>query len=183
VLTRPQVPQEYGHSVRSGNITEVLRAALLPVERPTRLELETRYLNTTVGRDWPDSDKYILVAYRIGSVAYVREWRQREFIGLPFTLRESDSDRKGPFAIRVRLRIHSAVFGLQHLPGKTDEKHRRSVAQSLRTIVGRASMLRMLVVHIGDVPGFGALPTLGTLALRCCRSGADGRSQEHATWW
>ena len=34
--------------------------------------------------------------------------------------------------------------------------------RTLRVIVGRASMLCLLVVHTADIPGFGALPALGT---------------------
>ena len=52
-----------------------------------------------------------MVAYRLGPIAYVREWRQREIIQIPYTFR--DSDLEGPFALRPRLHIHSAVYGLR----------------------------------------------------------------------
>eukprot|EP00698_Gefionella_okellyi_P020847 TRINITY_DN6629_c0_g1_i1.p1 TRINITY_DN6629_c0_g1~~TRINITY_DN6629_c0_g1_i1.p1 ORF type:complete len:2384 (-),score=582.45 TRINITY_DN6629_c0_g1_i1:1816-8967(-) len=94
-------------------------------------------------------DRFVMIAYRRGPVAYVREWRQREPIVIPYTL--TDSDNKGPFMINARLYIDHARFGVI-----ANSRTHRDVTETFRVIVKGCSMLRLLVVHMSDLPNFGS---------------------------
>lgn len=147
------VPQLFG---RPEHLHVVVTDAIREACGPITLDMPSRQLASKTSESWPDSDKFVMVAYRRGPVAYVREWRQREVIQIPY--KSTDSDEGGPFVVAPRLHIHKAWYG-----SRFSDKYRKNVTHTLRTIVGPAAMLRVLLVHMGDLPDFGPLPALGTL--------------------
>lgn len=66
-------------------------------------------LRTYLSHNRPGEEKLLMIAYRRGPIAYIREWRQREQIRIPYV--DTDSDLRGPFVTRPKLHINSAFYG------------------------------------------------------------------------